>query len=76
MTDSFAQGANRWRQEQNARGNIASPMAISSDSIEIYLSTAPRLLPPNTTVLQFWDHERAVTPRLAAMGLAYTSAPG
>ncbi|KZT64556.1 hypothetical protein DAEQUDRAFT_769612 [Daedalea quercina L-15889] len=68
-SSTSAMGINRWRRQQTQPpGPVANPS--TSDDIELYLSTPQRLLPPDTTVLQYWNHELTTTPWLAAMGLA------
>ncbi|KAI0326822.1 hypothetical protein GY45DRAFT_1379241, partial [Cubamyces sp. BRFM 1775] len=65
----------RWRSQHQPHPSQQFTLD-SMDSMAYYLSLPPQPLPPGMTVLQFWESQRTVTPCLAAMGLAYTSAPG
>ena len=46
------------------------------DDIITYLNSSTHSLACGETVLKYWDRLLPVTPALAHMGLAYTSAPG
>ncbi|KAI0662356.1 ribonuclease H-like domain-containing protein, partial [Cubamyces menziesii] len=69
------EGVHRWRQSAVASAP-SEATTYDLDSITHYLSLPPHPLPPGTTVLQYWNSQLDITPCLATMALAYTSAPG